>query len=90
MKAVRDVSSDMDVVLNSAVTIMVRKMQNVYEEFRRVFNNQIENAGTIVLSRTDVADEKKVNCSHDPGTECRCVYCDYALCQLTSAQLLNY
>ena len=30
------------------------------KNFGEFFNNQIENAGTIVLSRTDVADPKKV------------------------------
>ncbi len=61
MKAVRDVSADMDVVLNSAVTMVDASKCKMYmKNFGEFFNNQIENAGTIVLSRTDVADEKKV------------------------------
>ncbi len=61
MKAVRDVSADMDVILNSAVTIVdAAKCKMYMKNFGEFFNNQIENAGTIVLSRTDVADEKKV------------------------------
>ena len=61
MKAVRDVSADMDVELNSAVTIVDASKCKMYmKNFGEFFNNQIENAGTIVLSRTDAADEKKV------------------------------
>ena len=61
MKAVRDVSADMDVILNSAVTIVdAAKCKMYMKNFGEFFNNQIEHAGTIVLSRTDVADEKKV------------------------------
>ena len=61
MKAVRDVACDMDVVLNSAVTMVdAAKCRMYMKNFGEFFNNQIENAGTIVLSRTDVADAAKV------------------------------
>ena len=61
MKAVIDVSADMDVALNSAVTIVdAAKCKMYMKNFGEFFNNQIENAGTIVMSRTDVADSKKV------------------------------
>ena len=54
MKAVIDVSADMDVELNSAVTIVdAAKCKMYMKNFGEFFNNQIENAGTIVLSRTD-------------------------------------
>ena len=61
MKAVIDVSADMDVELNSAVTIVdAAKCKMYMKNFGEFFNNQIENAGTIVLSRTDIVDSGKV------------------------------
>lgn len=61
MNAVRDVAKDLDVKLNSAVTIVdAAKCKMYMKNFGEFFNNQIENAGTIVLSRTDIADAKKV------------------------------
>ena len=61
MKAVRDVASTLDVVLNSAVTIVdASKCKMHMKNFGEFFNNQIENAGTVVLSRTDVVDAAKV------------------------------
>ncbi len=61
MKAVVDVSADMDVELNSAVTIVDASKCKMYmKNFGEFFNNQIENAGTIVLSRTDIVDPDKV------------------------------
>ena len=61
MNAVRNVAKNLDVKLNSAVTIVDASKCKMYmKNFGEFFNNQIENAGTIVLSRTDVADAKKV------------------------------
>ena len=61
MKAVRDVASTLDVVLNSAVTIVDASKCKMYmKNLGEFFNNQIENAGTVVLSRTDVVDAAKV------------------------------
>lgn len=61
IKAVVDVSADMDVELNSAVTIVdAAKCKMYMKNFGEFFNNQIENAGTIVLSRTDITDVDKV------------------------------
>ena len=61
MNAVRNVAKNLDVKLNSAVTIVdAAKCKMYMKNFGEFFNNQIENAGTIVLSRTDVADAKKV------------------------------
>lgn len=61
MKAVRDVSKDLDVRLNSAVTIVdANKCKMYMKNFGEFFNNQIENAGTIVLSRTDIANAAKI------------------------------
>ena len=61
MKAVIDVSADMDVALNSAVTIVdAAKCKMYMKNFGEFFNNQIENAGTVVLSRTDITDTAKI------------------------------
>ncbi|EXG87283.1 putative GTPase, G3E family [Clostridium sp. ASBs410] len=61
MKAVIDVASDVEVTLNSAVTIVDAQKCRMYRKnFGEFFNNQIENAGTIVLSRTDIAPADKV------------------------------
>ncbi len=61
MKAVRDVSADLDVVLNSSITVVDVKKCNMYmKNFGEFFNNQIEYAGNIVLSRTDIADHEKI------------------------------
>ena len=61
MKAVIDVSADMDVTLNSAVTIVdAAKCKMYMKNFGEFFNNQIENAGTVVLSRTDITDTAKI------------------------------
>lgn len=61
MKAVRDVAATVDVELNSAVTVVDASKCKMYmKNFGEFFNNQIENAGTIVLSRTDVVDAEKV------------------------------
>ena len=61
MKAVIDVSADMDVALNSAVTIVdAAKCKMYIKNFGEFFNNQIENAGTVVLSRTDITDTAKI------------------------------
>ena len=61
IKAVVDVSADMDVQLNSAVTIVdAAKCKMYMKNFGEFFNNQIEHAGTIVLSRTDITDAAKI------------------------------
>ena len=61
MKAVCDVAGEIDVVLNGSVTVVdAQKCKMYMKNFGEFFNNQIESAGTIVLSRTDVADTDKV------------------------------
>ena len=59
--AVKTVSEGMDVELHAAVTVVDAKKAKMYaRNFGEFFNNQIEYAGAVVLSRTDIADEKKV------------------------------
>ena len=62
MKAVTDASANLDVVLNSAVTIVDAKKLKVYmKNFGEFFNNQVQYAGTVVLSRTDIADQALID-----------------------------
>lgn len=66
MKAVKDVACEIEVVLNSAVTVVdAGKCRMYMKNFGEFFNNQIENAGVIVLSRTDITDPKKVQAAVD-------------------------
>ncbi|MBQ3515651.1 MAG: GTP-binding protein, partial [Lachnospiraceae bacterium] len=64
IKAVADLNQDAemaDVKLNSAVAVVdVSKCKMYIKNFGEFFINQIENAGTIVLSRTQNVSEDKV------------------------------
>ena len=60
IKAVRDVAAREEVVLNSAVTLVDASKYKMYaKNFGEFFNNQIEYAGTVVLSRTDTVSAEK-------------------------------
>lgn len=62
MKAVQDVIDSKDVVLNSAVAVVDASKCKMYiKNFGEFFINQIEYAGTIVLSRTGDISEEKLN-----------------------------
>ncbi|MGN8816861.1 GTP-binding protein [Oribacterium sp. HCP28S3_H8] len=59
--AVKTVSGKLDVVLDAAVTVVDAKKAKLYSRnFGEFFNNQILYAGTVVLSRTDIADDAKI------------------------------
>ena len=61
LKAVSDVEKDLSVESNSAVTVVdVKKCKMYMKNFGEFFNNQIQFANTIILSRTDLADDKKI------------------------------
>ena len=61
IKAVEGVDTDVEVQLNSAVAIVDAKKCKMYmKNFGEFFINQIEHAGTIVLSRTDALSEEKI------------------------------
>ena len=61
MKAVEDVDMGDDITLNSAVAVVDASKCKMYiKNFGEFFINQIEHAGTIILSRTDVASPEKV------------------------------
>ena len=53
IKAVEDVKASADIAVNSATTVVdVSKCKMYMKNFGEFFNNQVESAGTIVLSRT--------------------------------------
>lgn len=61
MKAVQGAMADRDVQLNSAVAVVdACKCKMYLKNFGEFFINQIEHAGTIVLSRTDKLSEEKL------------------------------
>ena len=61
MKAVQEAMTDRDVELNSAVAVVdACKCKMYIKNFGEFFINQIEHAGTIVLSRTDKLSEDKL------------------------------
>ena len=62
MRAIQNIAEESpDMELNSAVTVVDVSKAKVYiKNFGEFFINQIENAGTIVLTRTDKADQKKI------------------------------
>lgn len=62
MKAVQDAMADRDVQLNSAVAVVdAGKCKMYLKNFGEFFVNQIEHAGTVVLSRTDKINEEKLS-----------------------------
>ncbi len=61
IKAVKDVSSDLDVELDSYTTVAdVSKVKIYMKNFGEFFNNQIESANTIILSRTQTTTQDKI------------------------------
>ncbi len=61
MKAVQEAMADRDVELNSAVAVVdACKCRMYIKNFGEFFVNQIEHAGTVILSRTDKLSEEKL------------------------------
>ena len=61
IKAVRDVEGDIDAALNSFTTVVDATKCRMYKKnFGEFFSNQIEYAGAIILSRTDKAQDAKI------------------------------
>lgn len=61
MKAVQGAMQNDDVILNSAVAVVdAGKCKMYIKNFGEFFINQIEHAGTIILSRTDKLSEEKL------------------------------
>ncbi len=62
MKAVQGAMQDEEVILNSAVVVVdAGKCKMYMKNFGEFFTNQIEYAGTIILSRTGKMSEEKVS-----------------------------
>ena len=62
LKAVENVAGDLDVQINSAVAVVDASKCKMYiKNFGEFFINQIEYAGTIILSRTDKVSQDKIN-----------------------------
>ena len=62
LKAVENVAGDLDVEINSAVAVVdATKCKMYMKNFGEFFINQIEYAGTIILSRADKANQEKMN-----------------------------
>ena len=62
MRAVQNVDTQAEIVLNSAVVVVDAKKCRMYaKNFGEFFLNQIEHAGTIILSRTADVSESKLN-----------------------------
>lgn len=60
IKAVQGVQEDTGLVLNSYTTVVDAKKCKMYmRNFGEFFNNQVEYAGAIIMSRTDIVDEDK-------------------------------
>lgn len=61
IKAVRDVEDQIDAKLNSFTTMVdVTKCRIYSKNFGEFFSNQIEYAGAVILSRTDKANQEKI------------------------------
>lgn len=61
IKAIKNVSDEVGLELDCAVTVVDAKKAKMYmKNFGEFFSNQIENATTVVLSRTQMVDEAKL------------------------------
>ena len=64
IKAVQGVEEETGLVLNSYTTVVDAKKCKMYmRNFGEFFNNQVEYAGAIIMSRTDIVDEAKAQVS---------------------------
>ena len=64
IKAVQGVEEETGLVLNSYTTVVDAKKCKMYmRNFGEFFNNQVEYAGAIIKSRTDIVDEAKAQAS---------------------------
>ena len=62
IKAVKDLHIENEIELNSASTVVDSLKAKVYmKNFGEFFNNQIEHAGTVILSRTQNQTEEKLD-----------------------------
>ena len=60
IKAVQGVEDEVDIQLNSYTTVVDAKKCKMYmRNFGEFFDNQVQYAGAIIMSRTDIVDEAK-------------------------------
>ena len=61
-RAVEGVAEDCEIAVNSLVTVAdAMKVKMYMKNFGEFYNNQVESAGTIILSRTQKVSEEKLN-----------------------------
>ena len=61
IKAVQKIENELEIKLNSFTTVVdATKCKMYMKNFGEFFSNQIEYAGTVILSRTDKASEEKI------------------------------
>ncbi len=61
IKAVQKIENEVEIKLNSFTTVVdTTKCKMYMKNFGEFFSNQIEYAGTVILSRTDKASEEKI------------------------------
>ena len=66
LKAVEDVAEDLDVEVNSAVAVVDASKCKMYmKNIGEFFINQVEYAGTIILTRADKTSQEKMNACVD-------------------------
>ncbi|MCD8009251.1 MAG: GTP-binding protein [Lachnospiraceae bacterium] len=90
--AVRNATAGEDVLLNSSVTVVdVSKCKMYMKNFGEFFNNQIESAGTVVLSRTGTCKAEKLDQALEMirGLNAHATIVTTPWEQLTGAQLLE-
>ena len=66
IRAVKDVQEETGLVLNSYTTVVDAKKCKMYmRNFGEFFNNQVEYAGAIIMSRTDIVDDAKAEAARE-------------------------
>jgi G3E family GTPase len=93
IKAVQDVQEkNPELVLNSYTTVVDAKKCKMYmRNFGEFFNNQVEYAGAVILSRTDIVDEKKAQEAMDlmRGINARAAIITTPISELDGEKLLE-
>ena len=87
IKAVQGVEGETGLVLNSYTTVVDAKKCKMYmRNFGEFFNNQVEYAGAIIMSRTDIVDEAKAQASLELLRQLFCLanLFSYPLCRCTT------
>ena len=93
IKAVQDVQEqNPELVLNSYTTVVDAKKCKMYmRNFGEFFNNQVEHAGAIIMSRTDIVDEAKAEAAMEllRGINAKAAIITTPIAQLDGEKLLE-